>query len=348
MSKRPLIRVAIKGRQTTHPRTSARTFLVGVDLGGTKILSAVFDPYLNILAREKKSTQPQLGPKGVMDRVADCVSEALASAAVPHASVAALGVGVPGMVDSSRGFVRVAPNLNWHDVSLAPQLGNKLHIPVVVVNDVQAGTMAVQHLGAGRQLRDYVCMFIGTGIGGGLVLRGESYRGIHGMGGEIGHMVVVAHDGPKCGCGNRGCLEAVASRSAIVRRIVAAMEKGRKTVVRDLCDGDTSRIRSRILAEAYREGDKLVREVIDDACEYLGIGAANLINVLNPQAVILGGGLIEALGDKLLPRIAKAARAHVMAASAERVRILDSGLGDDAGILGSAIAARMGSHALGA
>jgi glucokinase len=161
-------------------------------------------------------------------------------------------------------------------------------------------------------------------------------------------MVVVAHDGPKCGCGNRGCLEAVASRSAIVRRIVAAMEKGRKTVVRDLCDGDTSRIRSRILAEAYREGDKLVREVIDDACEYLGIGAANLINVLNPQAVILGGGLIEALGDKLLPRIAKAARAHVMAASAERVRILDSGLGDDAGILGSAIAARMGSHALGA
>jgi glucokinase len=110
--------------------------------------------------------------------------------------------------------------------------------------------------------------------------------------------------------------------------------------VHDLCDGDTSRIRSRILAEAYREGDKLVREAIEDACEYIGIGAANLINVLNPQAVILGGGLITALGDKMLTRITKAARAHVIGATAERVRILDSGLGDDAGILGSALAAR--------
>ena len=131
-------------------------------------------------------------------------------------------------------------------------------------------------------------MFIGTGIGGGMVIRGEQYRGAGGMGGEIGHMVVMAHDGPKCGCGNRGCLEAVASRSAIVRRVVTAMEKGRKSVVRELCDGDANRIRSRILAEAYREGDKLVREIIDDACDYIGIGAANLINVLNPQAVIQG------------------------------------------------------------
>jgi len=172
------------------------------------------------------------------------------------------------------------------------------------------------------------------------VLRGEVYRGAGGMGGEIGHMVVVAQSGPKCGCGNRGCLEAIASRSAIVRQVVAAMDHGRKTIVRDLCDGDTSRIRSRILAEAYRQDDKLVREIIDEACHYIGIGAANLINVLNPQAVILGGGLIEALGNRLLPRIAKAAFAHTIAASDERVNILDSGLGDDAGILGGALAAR--------
>jgi len=320
-----------------HRKT--KSFVVGVDLGGTKILAAVFDHKLRILAREKKSTRPEPGARAVIDRVRECVNETLAAAAVPHPAVAAVGVGVPGMVDTERGIVRIAPNLFWKEVPCAKLLGRSLHIPVVVVNDVQAGTLAVQRLGAGRKLRDFVCMFIGTGIGGGLVLRGESYRGAGGMGGEVGHMVVVARDGPRCGCGNRGCLEAVASRGAIVRRVISAMEKGRKSVVHDLCDGDTSRVRSRILAEAYREGDKLVREVIHDACEYLGIGAANLINVLNPQAVILGGGLIEALGGTMLPRIAKAARAHVIGASADRVRILDSGLGDDAGILGSGLAA---------
>ena len=322
-------------------RSSSKRFVVGVDLGGTKILAAVFDEKHRLLAREKKSTRAELGPQAVVDRAADCVNEALAGAALPHTAVSAVGVGVPGMIDTRRGTVLVAPNLHWRNVPFAKLLSKRLHIPVAVVNDVEAGTMAVQHFGAGRGLQDFVCMFIGTGIGGGLVVRGEQYRGAGGMGGEIGHMVVVAYFGPKCGCGNYGCLEAVASRSAIVRRVVKAIDDGQKTIVRSLCDGDTSRIRSRILAEAYKQDDKLVREIINDASHYIGIGAANLINVLNPQAVILGGGLIEALGNRMLPRIKKAAFAHTIAASDERVRILDSGLGDDAGILGGALAARM-------
>ncbi len=315
-------------------------YIVGVDLGGTKILAAVFDPRGRMLSREKKSTRPERGAAGVLDRVADCVNEALAAAAVPHTAVAAMGVGVPGLITGGGAVVRMAPNLHWQNVAAARQLSQRLHFPVTLINDVQAGTLAVQQFGAGRRLRTFVCMFIGTGIGGGLVLNGELYRGSAGAAGEIGHMVVVAEDGPRCGCGNYGCLEAVASRSAVVRRIVTAIEKGRSSVVTELCDGNLRRIRSRILAEAYREGDKLVRAVIHDTCEYLGIGAANLINVLNPEAVILGGGLIEALGSVMLPRITRAAMAHTISASAERVRILDSGLGDDAGILGGAIAAR--------
>jgi len=314
--------------------------VVGVDLGGTKILAAVFDEKHRVLSREKKPTRPELGPQTVIGRVADCVHDALAAAALPHTAISAVGVGVPGMIDTRGGVVHVAPNLHWRDVPFSKWLGKQLDLPVAVVNDVEAGTMAVQHFGAGRGLQDFICMFIGTGIGGGLVLHGEQYRGAGGMGGEIGHMVVVAYFGPKCGCGNYGCLEAVASRTAIVRRIVKAMDDGQKTVVRSLCDGDTSRIRSRILAEAYRQDDKLVREIVNDASHYIGIGAANLINVLNPQAVILGGGLIEALGNRMLPRIKKAAFAHTIAASDERVNILDSGLGDDAGILGGALAAR--------
>jgi glucokinase len=317
-----------------------KQYIVGVDLGGTKILAAVFDARFRLLAREKRSTKPELDANGVIERVAGCINEALAVAAIPHNAVAAVGIGVPGQVDTASALVLGAPNLHWHNVPVAKLLSRRLHIPVVVVNDVQAGTLAVKEVGAGKKLSDFVCMFIGTGIGGGIVTRGELYRGAAGLAGEIGHMAVIPHDGPRCGCGNRGCLEAVASRSAIVRRVVNAMEKGRKSVVRDLCDGDPARIRSRILAEAYREGDKVVTEIIHDACEYLGIGAANLINTLNPQAVILGGGLIEALGDRMLPRITKSALAHTIAASPDRVRIKDSGLGDDAGILGAALAAR--------
>lgn len=321
-------------------RASSKRFVVGVDLGGTKILAAVFDEKHRLVSREKKATRAELGPHALVERAADCVHEALAAAALPHTAVSAVGVGVPGMIDARRGVVLVAPNLHWRDVPFAKLLRKRLDIPVAVVNDVEAGTMAVQQFGAGRGIQDFVCMFIGTGIGGGLVIRGKQYRGAGGMGGEIGHMVVVAYFGPKCGCGNRGCLEAVASRSAIVRRIVKAMEDGQKSIVRSLCDGDISLIRSRILAEAYRQDDKLVREIINDASHYIGVGAANLINVLNPQAVILGGGLIEALGDRMLPRIRKAAFAHTIAASDERVKILDSGLRDDAGILGGALAAR--------
>lgn len=313
---------------------------IGVDLGGTKILAAVFDERGKILSREKKATKPELGAAVVIERVEECIHEALAAAALPHTEVAALGIGVPGLVDTKGTTVATAPNLHWQNVPLARILRKRLDVPVTVVNDVQAGTMAVGEYGTGRGLKHFACMFVGTGLGGGIVINGELYRGSLGMAGEVGHMVVVPEDGPKCGCGNRGCLEAVASRSAIVRRIVREIEDGRKSEVSKLCDGDLRRIRSRILSEAYRHGDELVREVLHDASDYIGIGAANLINVLNPQAIILGGGVIEALGDRLLPRITKSAWAHVIAPSDQRIRIKDTGLGDDAGILGAALAAR--------
>ena len=322
------------------PVRRQRKYFVGVDLGGTKILAAVFDERGKLLSREKKSTKPELGLTGVLQRVEECIHETLATAALPHTAIAALGIGVPGLVDTKGEIVRIAANLDWHNLPLAQLLRKRLDIPVTVVNDVQAGTLAVGEYGAGRGLKSFVCMFIGTGLGGGLVIDGQLYRGSTGMAGEIGHMPVIPDGGPKCGCGNRGCLEAVASRSAIVRRIVSEIEDGRKSVVKQLCDGDLTRIRSRILSTAYRQGDELVREVIHDVCHYTGLGAAMLINAFNPQAVILGGGVIEALGDRMLPRITKSTWAHVIAASPERIRIKDTGLGDDAGILGAALAAR--------
>lgn len=324
----------------SKPTRRRPKYFLGVDLGGTKILAAVFDERGKMLAREKKATKPELGNSVVFDRVEECIHEALATAALPHTEIAALGIGVPGLIDTKGEVVRVAPNLHWSNIPLARLLRNRLDIPVTLVNDVQAGTLAVGEYGTGRGLKHFACMFVGTGLGGGIVINGALYRGSTGMAGEVGHMVVLPDNGPKCGCGNRGCLEAVASRSAIVRRIVKEIQAGRKSAVPELCDGDLRRIRSRILSSAYRDGDELVREVIHDACHFLGIGAANLINALNPQAIILGGGVIEALGDRMLPRITKAAWAHVIAPSAERITIQDTGLGDDAGILGAALTAR--------
>lgn len=317
-----------------------RPYYVGVDLGGTKILAAVFDRRNRLLSREKMDTKPERGPSVVIQRVTACVNAALAAAGVRHAAVAAGGVGVPGAIRTGTGLVLVAPNLHWTNVPFGRLLERRLGFPIRVVNDVQAGTLAVQQVGAGRRLRDFVCMFIGTGIGGGLVLGGTPYRGSTGMGGELGHMVVVQEGALRCGCGNRGCLETVASRSAIVRRIVNAIEKGRKTSLRDFYDGDVRTLRSRVIAEAYQRGDKLVRKVINEACGHLGVAAANLINLLDPQAVIFGGGLIEALGDRMLPLIRRTAEKHVMCLGRKRVRVCDSGLGDDAGIIGGLLVAR--------
>ena len=322
------------------PLRRAGKHYLGVDLGGTKILAAVFDDRGKLLSREKKATKPELGLTGVLQRVEECIHEALATAALPHTAITALGIGVPGLVDTKGEIVRIAANLGWHNVPLARLLKRRLDIPVTVVNDVQAGTLAVGEYGTGRGLKSFVCMFIGTGLGGGIVLDGQLYRGSTGMAGEVGHMPVIPDGGPKCGCGHRGCLEAVASRSAIVRRIVREIEEGRESVVTQLCDDDLTRLRSRILSTAYRQGDELVREVIHEVCHYTGIGAAMLINALNPQAVILGGGVIEALGDRMLPRITRSAWSHVISASPDRIRIKDTGLGDDAGILGAALAAQ--------
>jgi glucokinase len=246
---------------------------------------------------------------------------------------------VPGVVDPDTGRVVVTPNMSLTGVAIGAHLEGRFHVPVAIGNDGNLGTLGETWLGSARKADSALGIWVGTGIGAGFVQKGRLWRGARESACEIGH-IVMQIGGPKCGCGNHGCLEAVASRSAIVRRIVTEIEEGRKSLVTELCDGDLRRIRSRILAKAYHDGDKLVREVIHDACDHIGHGAANLINMLNPQAVILGGGVIEALGPVMLPRIRRAAWRHVIGATDERVNIVDSGLGDDAGILGSALAAR--------
>ena len=186
---------------------------------------------------------------------------------------------------------------------------------------------------------DVIGIFIGTGIGGGLIVNRKLYGGFNRTAAEIGHMVIEV-EGPKCGCGNRGCIEALASRTAIFRRIQTAVKDGQKTVLTEMLGSDLKDMRSGDLRKAIRQGDKFVEKVVEEAAEYIGIATANLINIINPQTVVLGGGVIEALEDEIMSIIVETANDYAFAGSMKNVEIIASKLGDNAGITGAAVLAR--------
>ncbi len=317
-----------------------KEYLVGVDLGGTKILSGVFKSSLACLGRSKMSTKPQRGAKGVIERIAHCVEDAVDECDLTFKQVRGVGIGAPGAVDSDSGKVIFAPNLGWEDVDLKKDLEDKIGLPVFVENDCNICTLGIYETELETKPRQMVGIFLGTGIGGGLILDGKLYCGFNRTAGEVGHMVIEV-GGPKCSCGNRGCFEAVASRGAIFRKIQNDVKAGQKTVLTEMLGPGLDDMRSGDLRKAIRQGDKYVEKVIEDAAEYTGIAVANLINIINPQVVVLGGGIITALEDEMMAIILETAKDYVMAGTFKGIEVMASKLGDDAGIVGGAVLARM-------
>lgn len=321
------------------------TNVVGVDMGGTKILSAVIDVDGNILGTAKVPTKADEGTSIVIDRIADAIQKAIGKSGVNHASIAAVGIGAPGPLDPETGVVIFAPNLGWRDVPLKAELEARVGIPTFVDNDVNVGTLGEHAFGAGKGVQNVVGIFVGTGIGGGIILQGELFHGASKTAGEIGHIIVKA-DGPKCGCGVRGCLEALASRTAMTKQLQKAIEKkGKKSVISKLTDGDLSAIRSGVLAKAIRSKDKLTLKVFKKATKYLGVGIGSIVNFLNPEMIILGGGVVEALDDTFLDNIRAAAEKYALPNTLDGVQIVRAKLGDNSGILGAAALARQRSGA---
>jgi glucokinase len=314
-------------------------FLIGVDLGGTKILTGIFDDKLNCVGRAKMSTKSERGPAEVMNRIARCVRDAIDECDLDFKQVRGIGIGAPGAVDPETGRVINAPNLQWQDIPLKKTLEKELDLPVSVENDCNVATLGVFEKELQGKPRYLVGVFIGTGIGGGIIVDGKLYPGCSGTAGEIGHMVIQV-GGPKCNCGNRGCFEALASRTAIFRAISAAIKDGQKSLLTELLGPDLTDLRSGDLRKAIRKGDKLVEKVIEDAAEYTGIAVANLINILNPQTVVLGGGVIDALGEEMMAIIVETAEDYIMGGTNKGVEIVASKAGDDAGIIGGAVLAR--------
>ena len=318
---------------------NAKDYLIGVDLGGTKILAGVFDDKLNCIGRAKMSTKSQRGPGAVIERVARCVRDAIDECDLQLKQIRGIGIGAPGACDPETGKVIFAPNLVWEDVPLKKELEKQLEVPVFVENDCNIQTLGVHEKELKGKPRNLVGIFLGTGIGAGLILEGKLFSGFNRTAGEIGHMVIEV-GGPKCGCGNKGCFEALASRTAIFRRIQAGIKDGQKTILTDLLGDDLEDMRSGDLRKAIRRGDKFVEKVIEEAAEYTGIAVANIINLLNPEVIVLGGGVMDALEDEMLAIIIETAHDCAMQGTDKGIDIIASKLGDDAGITGGAVLAR--------
>jgi glucokinase len=311
----------------------------GIDLGGTKIEAIVIDPANSVLGSARHPTPTQGGPVDVAVTMAAAMHEAAHAAGVETATLSGVGVGSPGIVDSTAGTVTGARNLPGWDgtFALAGALAEHLHTTVALGNDVHVATQAEFDLGAGRPYRSLIGVFWGTGVGGGVVLDGRLWLG-RSDAGEIGHMV-IHRDGRRCTCGRRGCVEAYAGRAAMELHARKLADEGKKTVLFDVMhERGRDRLTSGIWQRALDAGDRVAHRLIDDAVEALGAGIASAINLLDVEAVIIGGGLGVRFGAAYVDRIATAMRPHLF--RDERppaVRL--AGLGDLGGALGAALLA---------
>ncbi len=312
----------------------------GIDLGGTKIQTVVVDADSAVLGQARHPTPTTGGPADVATAMAAALCEAAEAAGVEPAQLAGVGVGSPGAIDADAGTVSGARNLPGWDgtFALGDRLGEQLGTPVSLGNDVQVATDAEVALGAGRGYRSLLGVFWGTGVGGGLVLDGKPWLG-RGAAGEIGHMV-IKRDGRRCPCGRRGCVEAYAGRAAMEARAREKHDEGHKTDLFKLMKHhDRTRLTSGIWARALEHGDKLATELIDEAVAALGAGIASAVNLLDCEAVVIGGGLGVRLAEPYVDRIATAMQPHLFVDERPPdVRL--AALGDLGGAIGAALLAR--------
>jgi glucokinase len=324
----------------------AKRHALGIDFGGTKLLAAVVDLESGeVMATAKKRTSAADSPKAVLNRIHAVAEAAIGSARLKPKQLAGIGVGAAGQVDAAKGVLLGTPNLSQAVINLpiAASLRERFGVAAALRNDVQVAAMGELVFGAGRDVTEFLCCFVGTGVGGAVIIDGKLVVGATGSAGEIGH-IVVDTGGRLCGCGGRGHLEAYASRTAITLSLMGDLKRGRQSVLREIAPElttgamwpESGAVRSGALQQAVELGDPLVTETITEAGRYLGYGLASVINLVNPARIVLGGGAIEAVG--LLYDVAvEYARRESLPAAAAGVGFTRAGLGDHAGVVGAAL-----------
>jgi glucokinase len=312
---------------------TARPWAIGVDLGGTKVEVAHVDAEGRVRLRLRRATDVKDGPAAVEDEIVAAVRDLQGS--VGNSPIA-VGVGVAGQIEPSSGVVRFAPNLDWHDMPLQADLSKTLGLPVTVTNDVRAATWGEWLYGAGQGCTDLVCLFVGTGIGGGVVSGGQMLSGCSNTAGELGHITIDLH-GPLCHCGNRGCLEAQAGGWAIAQRARQAITANPIAGVSllEMAGGQPEAITAKIVAQAAHAANPLALQLVDQVAQALVAGAVSLVNAFNPCRLILGGGVIEGLPE-LVERVDKGVRQSALTAACSPLQVLPAQLHNDAGVIGAA------------
>lgn len=320
-----------------------RNLAVGVDLGATSLYAAVVDVGSGErLSEEKAKSRAELGADAVTDRVVKIVKNAISGADIKRTQLVGVGVGVPGPVLAGQGLVLSLTNMgpSWKQYPLGARLSERLGLRVIIDNDVNVGAVGEHRFGAGRGTQDMIAMFVGTGLGGGVILNGRLHSGFRGSAGEVGHMIVKA-DGVLCGCGERGHAEAYASRTGIEKAIQAALDAGEPSIIPELMNsGKRTSLTSAVLERAYLAGDAVTVHAIREAQRYLGLLIASCVNLLDPEAVVIGGGMVERMGEDYIVPAREVAYQHFLNKNdMDRVRILAAELGDASGAVGAAVLA---------
>lgn len=309
--------------------------LIGVDIGGTNIKLALMDRSARLKARKIFSTASFKGKDALIKRLAAEIDLIVLENNASRKDLIGVGIGAPGAVDIRTGTVHYLTNIpNWREVALGDILKKKLSIPVFVDNDVNVMALGELMFGAGKGAKNMLCITLGTGVGGGLILNGSLYRGSTYAAGEFGH-VPINIDGPKCKCGSRACVEAYVGNHYIIREVIAKIRKGEKTIIKNLVKGKLSEITPETIDEAARKGDRFAKSVWMDAGEKVGIGLAGVVNLLNVEKIVIGGGVAEA-GRALFDTIRKTISERAMQLPAKTVKVVKARLGYDAGVIGAA------------
>lgn len=308
---------------------------IGFDLGGTKIMALVLDDTFKVIARERKKSKGQDEKSVSMDRIIKTIRSVIEQLPKPFPTLSGIGLGVPGTLDLDKGLILEAPNLGWKNIPIKELIEKEFKCPVVISNDVDAGVFGEYSLGAAQNSNCVLGVFPGTGIGGGLVYKGNLFTGKNNSCLEIGHFPVAAN-GNRCGCGRYGCLETVASRLAIAAAAAVAVFRGEAPNLQKIAGTDLVNIKSRALAQAIAEGDTSIEIIVRQAARYLGKTIGGVINLLIPDTIVLGGGLVEAMPDIYMKEVDKSIKETVMPSFESMYKLVAAKLGDDATAIGAA------------
>jgi len=317
---------------------SVPNYIIGVDLGGTNIVSLLMSQDGKILARDTRRSLGKEGKERTISQMVASVREILREGErlkVFSKSILGVGIGSPGPLNTKEGVIHFAPNLpGWIEVPLIQILRDELNLPIFLENDANAAALGEWWLGAGKNVDNLVLLTLGTGIGGGIIIEGEVLHGAWDTAAEIGHMII--HEGGLiCGCGKQGCLEAYASATGVVKRTLAAIEEGEKTLLINLVENRLEDITCELIFKTAEKGDSLAKWIVEETARYLGIGIASIVNIINPEMVIFSGGMTAA-GDLLFKPVRKYAQENALAAAIKEVKIVPAALGGNAGAIGAA------------